>query len=448
MADMSSIFRAYDVRGATPSPMTPQAAYSVARAFACFLRDRRGKDALTVALGRDSRPTSLALHQGVTEALLKEGVHIVDIGECSSPMLGLSVREWELDGGVMVTASHNSVSDNGLKLCREGAIALARGSGLDEVQGIAERGIFPRDERTGSVTVRDAREVYARALDSVAPSQNMSVVCDTGWGASALMLPLLGEQYIVLHAESDLSKATHRSTALNVGDLHDLHKALKDYGAEWGFAFDSDEDRMGVMHRDAGALTTDDVAFILSTWAIKKYPLASIVGDLTLSRDIACAVEDAGGTFVRSRVGHSFVEEAMRSEGAVFGAESSGHYFFKALGYKDSGLAAMRAFCEAATMMDVLALIKNEKQYTVHTEVIPRPAKTVFLTEELARIYSDATIDWFDGLSVRYNDWGFVLRESQTEMVWRLIVEEKRTIADSHVRDVRAHIQAILDRAR
>jgi|GEM_PF-1737769 len=450
MSDLSALFRAYDVRGDAGTIMTPQAAYSIARAFVCYLRDC-GVSATppTIVLGRDSRPTSPAIHEGVTEALLKEGVQVIDIGVCSSPMLALAVIEWKADGGMMVTASHNIVSDNGLKLCRREAIALSQEDGLTEVRGIAERGIFSRDDRSGKVETRSARELYRDAVMRVAGAGDATnVVCDTGWGESALTLPLLGGQYDVIHPENDLSKATHRSTALNVGELTDLRDTLREKHIDWGFAFDSDEDRVGVMHREYGALSTDEVAFVLARWALRKYPKTTIVGDLTLSRDIARTVESMGGVFVRSRVGHSYVECAMRDSGASFGAESSGHYFFQVLGSKDSGIAGMLAFMEAVREEDVLQLLHKEKEYCVTTTIIPKAQKAVFLAEELARVYGDGTIDWLDGLAVRYDDWGFVLRESQTEDVWRLVVEQKKNTKENHSEAVKQRITDILSHAQ
>jgi len=449
MSDLSALFRAYDVRGDASTIMTPQAAYSIARAFVCYLRDRDGKDALTIVLGSDSRPSSPAIHQGVIEALLKEGVHVLDIGNCSSPMLSTAVLEWKSDGGIMVTASHNIVSDNGLKLCRREAVALSQEDGLEEVRGIAERGIFPRDERSGKVEERSARELYRDAVKRVAGTTYAAgVACDTGWGESALTLPLLGEQLFVIHPENSLRNATHRSTALNVGELTDLRAVLHENTIDWGFAFDSDEDRVGVMHREYGALSTDEVAFVLARWALRKYPKTTVVGDLTLSRDIASVVEAAGGKFVRSRVGHSYVERAMRDSNASFGAESSGHYFFKILGSKDSGIAGMLAFMEAVSEEDVLRALKEEKQYLVTTTTISRPTKAIFLTEELARLYGDAKSDWLDGLSVTYDDWGFVLRESQTEPLWRLVVEQKKDAKEDRSKQVQQHIADILARAQ
>lgn len=448
MADLSGLFRAYDVRGDSGTLMTPQSAYSIARAFACVLRDRNGKPSSTIILGRDSRPSSPALHQAVIGALLKEGVNIVDIGECSSPMLAIAVGSWKADGGIMVTASHNKVSDNGLKLCGERAVSFSRGAGLDEVQGIAERGIFPRDERHGSIEVRDARQCYVDALKHVGTMPEGRVVCDTGWGASALTLPLLGDSIKTLHSKSDLSLATHSSTALNVGELHDLSDAVRDEKVEWGFAFDSDEDRVGVIHKTLGPLSPDDVAFILARWSMRRNSGGTVTGDLTLSRDIERTITEAGGKYIRSRVGHSFVEHAMRDSDSVLAAESSGHYYFKEMMYKDSGIAGMIAFLCATLEEDVIKVLQDEKQFAIVTTLIPRPKEQIFLTEELAHQYDDARIDWLDGLSVRFDDWGFVLRESQTEMIWRLVVEAKRGEESARSEEVLANINTILTRAR
>jgi phosphomannomutase len=433
------IFKAYDVRGVVPDELDADAAYRVGRATA------RHIGAASLAVGRDARSHSPELFESLVRGINDEGVDVVDLGLVCTPMLYFAVDALPAGGGIMITASHNPARYNGFKICREHAIPIGEASGLREIEAIATAPGGAPAPRRGSVRSRDVGDDYVAhvlAVGAGRPRLRVAIDCGNGMAAVALepLLERLDLEVERLYFEPDGSFPNHEADPLKRENLRDVADAVKRVGADFGVAFDGDADRAVFVDEAGEPISSDLVTALFARRILERAPGGTVLYDLRSSRVTAEEVEAAGGNAEMCRVGHSFVKAHMREVGAVFAGELSGHFYFRFSPtlVADDGIAAF------VSMLDVLAhagqplskLVGPLRRYASSGEINRRVEDVPKLLAAIEREHAAASeISHLDGLLVRYPDWWFNLRPSNTEPVLRLNLEADTQAAMVEKRD-------------
>ncbi len=424
-----TIFKAYDIRGLVPEQLGAADAHRIGRAVARFL------DAGPVCIGRDARSSSPELCDSLVRGITEWGRDVVDIGWVSTPMLYHAVVATGAAGGVMVTASHNPAAYNGFKICGPNAVPIGEASGLREVEKLADENLDPPAGRAaGSVAHRDVAETYAdQALSIASPRTRRRIVFDAGNGMAAAALdPVLARLDLDvrrLYYEPDGTFPNHPADPLRAENLVDLQRAVVAEGAELGVAFDGDADRAIFVDEHGEAVSCDLATGLLARALLARSPGETVLYDLRSSWATGEEIRAAGGVAEMCRVGHSFVKAQMRESGALFAGELSGHFYFRF----PNGLIADDAVAAVVCLLDVLesgaslsSLIAPLRRYSATGELNRSVDDPQAVIEAVAEEHRDAPeVSRLDGLLVRYEDWWFNLRPSNTEPVLRLNLEAR-----------------------
>jgi len=429
------IFKAYDIRGLHGEEMDETTALAIGRAFAHVLGRLRGKqpDELRVGLGRDMRLTAPAMVAALREGLVAEGVTVLDAGMVATEMLYHLVGSRELDGGAMVTASHNPKAYTGVKLVREGALALSGEAGIGDVRNEIEAGPGP-GPGGGSVEEVDIWDEYREhALSFVDASKvrPMKVVVDGGNGMAGPMagpiLERLGLDLEEMYFEPDGEFPDHEPNPLLEENRRMIIDRVRSSGADLGIAWDGDADRCFFIDGDGVFCDGDFVCALLARAALAKSPGATILYDPRSSRAVPDLVEAEGGRSGLSRVGHAFFKQRMREEGAVFGGEVSGHYYFREFWNADSGTIPALLMLELISRDGrSLAELMTEfrSKYFISGEINSEVGDPEAKMEEIEALYREgAEVAHLDGVSIDHPDWHFNVRPSNTEPLLRLNLE-------------------------
>ena len=434
-----SIFKAYDIRGIVPDELDAALAHRIGRATARHLRAAR------LAVGRDARTHSPELHAALVRGITEEGVDVVDLGLCSTPMLYFGTESLRTDGGIMLTASHNPGQYNGFKICREHAIPVGEASGLKEIEALT-RGIENDAPAAilGGVSSVDVRAGYVDHVLSVGkgrPKLKLVIDCANGMASVGLegLLERLDLEVERLYFEPDGTFPNHEADPLKVENLKDVVEAVKRSGADLGVAFDGDGDRAVFVDDEGEPISSDLVTALLARAVLARNPGGLVLYDLRSSRVTAEEIEAAGGQARMCRVGHSFVKAQMREDGAIFAGELSGHFYFRFSDdlVADDGTAALVA------LLDVLAdageplsrVVRPLRRYAASGEINSRVEDVPGLLAAIEAEHADAQISHLDGLLVEYPEWWFNLRPSNTEPVLRLNLEANTPDAMAEHRD-------------
>jgi phosphomannomutase len=449
------IFKAYDIRGLYGEQIDGEVAEQVGRGFARVLAKLEGKPVreLRVGLGRDMRLTAPELVERYRAGLVAEGVEVLDAGEVGTEMLYYLVGSRGLDGGLMCTASHNPKAYTGVKLVREGALALSGDSGIQDIRRLIEAGLDGDSsetaqgpgatgadrERAASGAVQNV-DVYAEfqeaALRFIDPEaiRPLKVVVDGGNGMAGPMVgPLLrrvGLDPIETYWTPDGSFPDHEPNPLLPENRRFVIDKVRETGADLGIAWDGDADRCFFIDGDGEFVDGDFLTALLAESLLRKksnpaHPEA-ILYDVRASRAVADTVRAAGGTPFVNRVGHAFFKTRMRAEGSLFGGEVSGHYYFRDFYCADSGtLPALLILEHLSNAGKTLAelLRPYRERYFISGEINSEVADQRAKMREIAERYSDAEQKELDGISIDYEDWHFNVRPSNTEPLLRLCLE-------------------------
>jgi phosphomannomutase len=428
------IFKAYDIRGLYGPEMDETTAHAIGRAFARVLARLRGKRPaeLRVGLGRDMRLTAPAMAAALRDGLVFEGAEVLDAGMVATEMLYHLVGSRGLDGGAMVTASHNPKAYTGVKLVREGALALSGEAGIGDVRREIEAGLGPAPGggRFEEVDLWD--EYRDQALSFVEPRsvRPMVVVVDGGNGMAGPMvgpiLRRLGLDLEEMYFEPDGEFPDHEPNPLLEENRRLIEERVRTSGAELGIAWDGDADRCFFIDGRGEFCDGDFVCALLARAALAKSPGATILYDPRSSRAVPDLVAAEGGRSALSRVGHAFFKARMREEGAVFGGEVSGHYYFRDFWCADSGTIPALLMLELLSvggrgLAELMAEFRS--RYFISGEINSEVEDQAAKMEEIAARYSDGEITRLDGISVDYPDWHFNVRPSNTEPLLRLNLE-------------------------
>ena len=449
------IFKAYDVRGIYGEQIDEDVAYRLGRGFARVLGDLEQKSPgeLEIGLGRDMRLAAPALSERYADGIRDEGADVLDVGEVGTEVLYFTVGSRELDGGLMCTASHNPKAYTGAKLVRRGAIPLSGDSGIGELKQIVTAGdpgppVEPRGDYAQEDVAGDFQTAAAAFvdLDAIRP---MKVVLDGGNGMAGPMAgPLLDRlplEQVQTYWTPDGNFPDHEPNPLLPENRRFVVEKVLSEGAELGIAWDGDADRCFFIDDTGQFVDGDFLTALLAESILAKDQGASILYDVRASRAVADTVERAGGTARVNRVGHAFFKTRMRDEGAAFGGEVSGHYYFRDFYCADSGtipaLLILELLSERQKRMSELLAPLRERYFIsgeINSEVVDQEAKM----QELASAYSTGEVSWLDGVSVDFEDWHFNVRPSNTEPLLRLNLES--LVSPDHMVEKRDEVLALI----
>ncbi len=423
------VFKAYDVRGVYPSELDEAGAYAIGRAYVEQFGSAR------IAVGRDTRLSSPSMAEAARSGAADAGADVVDLGLVGTEMLYFAVGELGLDGGIMVTASHNPKEYTGMKIVRGGALPVGGESGLLDVR---DRALAARwhERPRGEIRTEDIWDAFvARVLSfvDVASLRPLRIVVDAANGMAGVMLPPVLERLPMLdvvrcYFDPDGSFPNHEPNPLLPENRRFIVERTRAEGADFGVAFDGDADRCFFVD-DGGEFVPGDFTTALFAQSIlAREPGGKVIYDVRASWAVPEAIEAAGGVPLVNRVGHAFIKQRMRDEGAVFGGEVSGHYYFRDFSQADSGTVPFLLMCELVSrrgsLGTVLASLRSTYFITgeLNTPVADVPAKLDELEE---RFGAEGAVSHLDGLSVEAADWHFNVRPSNTEPLLRLNLEAR-----------------------
>ncbi|MBC6905705.1 phosphomannomutase [Saccharophagus sp. K07] len=424
-------FKAYDIRGRVPEELNEEVAYRVGRAFVDFL------DAKSVVVGHDIRLTSASLTDALVRGLTEAGADVTHIGQCGTEEVYFATFHLGVDGGICVTASHNPMDYNGMKLVQKGSRPISNDSGLSEIRALAESGIFKAAKRVGSVTRQDMRAAYVDHLLSyvdVSKIKPLKVVANPGNGGAGAVVNALESylplEFVKVHFEPDGNFPNGIPNPILVENQGVTSRAVIEAKADIGIAWDGDFDRCFFFDEKGNFIDGYYVVGLLAESFLAKYPGASIVHDPRLVWNTVDLVESNGGKAVQSKTGHAFIKERMRLEDAVYGGEMSAHHYFRDFAYCDNGTIPWLLLVELMSRRgQTLSEMVSERiaKFPCSGEINRKVADPVALLKRIEEIYSPEAlqVDKTDGLSIAFADWRFNVRSSSTEPVFRLNVEAR-----------------------
>ena len=427
MADLDAIFKAYDIRGVVDTEIDAEVCFAIGAAFGGHARDG---GATTVVVGRDMRPDGVELAEAFCRGATGAGVDVVDIGMCATEMVYFAAGLLQIPGA-MFTASHNPVGYNGIKLCGPGASPIGAGTGLEEIKARTASGP-QRAGPSGTASRRDLLDEYVEhvlSFVSVEAMRPLRLAVDTANGMGGLVVPAVFDhlpfEVDYLHLELDGTFPNHPADPLQPENLRDLQDRVEVATADAGLAFDGDADRVFAVDELSRPLSGSLAAALIATAMLEREPGAAVVHNVICSKALTEVVAERGGTTVRSRVGHSFMKQAMASSAAVFGGEHSGHYYFRGNYGADSAMIAVLVAMETLSRHDgpLSSLVAPLERYSASGEInteVPDPAAVI---ERVATAFNGCEQDRLDGLSVDCGDWWFNVRPSNTEPLLRLNLE-------------------------
>lgn len=429
-----SCFKAYDIRGKVPDDLSPELAFRIGRAYAAELRPKR------VVVGRDVRDSSEALVDALALGLQQGGCEVHDIGLCGTEEVYFATFHFEMDGGIMVTASHNPIGYNGMKLVRAGAQPISGDTGLKSIEARAAEDSTPLPDIRPTLVPLEHRAAYIQHLlgylntDTLRP---LKIVTNAGNGGAGVVIdalaPFLPFEFIKVHHEPDPTFPNGIPNPLLPENRAATAEAVKAHGADFGVAWDGDFDRCFLFDENARFIEGYYIVGLLAKALLIKSPGDKIIHDPRLTWNTVDEVTQAGGMPIMSKTGHAFIKERMRKENAVYGGEMSAHHYFRDFAYCDNGnipwLMVAELICREGKSLSQLVDERIEAYPAsgeINRKVADADATIAAIEAEFA---GDGRIDRTDGLSVDFADWRFNLRKSNTEPVIRLNVESRGDMA-------------------
>jgi phosphomannomutase len=430
-ADNLSCFKAYDIRGRIPTELNRELVVTIARAYAAWLKPKK------VAVGYDIRLSSPDFAAAVREGLTEAGVDVVDIGRCGTEQVYFATFHLKLDGGVMVTASHNPADYNGLKLVRENAKPISSDTGLAEIKQLALAKTFVPAARKGTVTRVDLQSDFVQHLlgyVDIPSLKSLKIVSNPGNGGAGIVIdalePHLPFRFVKVHHEPDGRFPNGIPNPLLVERRDDTARAVVAAGADVGIAWDGDFDRCFFFDETGAFIEGYYIVGLLASQVLKKTKGAKIVHDPRLTWNTIEVVRELGGIPVQSKSGHAFMKEVMRREDAAYGGEMSAHHFFRDFAYCDSGMIPWLLVAEiiSHTGKPLSALVgESMRRFPASGEINRKVGDAKAVIAELRARYGPKAqkIDETDGVGMDFADWRFNLRMSNTEPLIRLNVESR-----------------------
>lgn len=442
-------FGAYDVRGIYPETINEEIVYRVGRAFPIIFKAKK------VAVGHDVRLSSVGLKEALVKGLTESGCDVIDLAECATEMIYFATAHLKLDGGIMVTASHNPKEYNGLKLVKKDAMPISEKSGLTELKNAVAAGDFVVVKEVGKAERYDIMDEYIAHLLSYINLKELKpyrLVANTGNGAGGPLINAIEKKLpfdiIKVNNIGDGNFPNGVPNPLLVENRAATAKAVIENDADLGIAWDGDVDRCFLFDEKGEFIEGYYLVGLLAESFLKKNPGAKIIGDSRLYWNTKEICDKYNGTFILSRSGHSFIKAKMREEGAIYGGEMSAHNYFAAFSYADSGMIPWLLVLELLSHSNgktLSALVADFKQkFPVSGEINTKVKDAKKVLAAIEKDYADGKIDKLDGLSVEFDNWRFNLRASNTEPLLRLNVETRgdKYLLDAKTAELLAKIRA------
>jgi phosphomannomutase len=428
-------FKAYDIRGRIPDELNEDIAYRIGRAYAMFLTPKQ------VVVGHDIRLSSPAISEAVVNGLRDSGVDVFDIGECGTEEIYFATSHFNMDGGIVVTASHNPKDYNGMKLVRESSKPISGDTGLHEIQRLAEANDFDAVSTRGKLESLDHRSAYIAQLLSyvdIATLPKLKVVVNAGNGGAGAVIDRIEKflpiEFIKVHHDANGHFPNGVPNPLLVENRASTTDAIAAHDADLGIAWDGDFDRCFFFDENGRFIEGYYIVGLLAESFLEKDASAKIVHDPRLTWNTIDIVASKGGEAVQSKTGHAFIKERMREEDATYGGEMSAHHYFKDFAYCDSGMVPwLLVIGLMSQQRATLSSLVNDrmKKFPASGEINRRLTNPQAAIDKIEEKYAVDALDveHTDGLSVSYKDWRFNLRMSNTEPVVRLNVESRADTA-------------------
>lgn len=424
-------FKAYDIRGRVPDELNEDIAYRIGRAFAQVFRPRE------VVVGRDVRVDSLKFANAVACGINDAGASVIDIGLCGTEEVYFQTAHRGAGGGVMVTASHNPLDYNGMKLVREGSRPVSGDTGLRDVERLVESGAFAAITEVGSVRVDADKSTYIKHLLSYVDSaalRPIKIVVNAGNGGAGMVIdqlaPHLPFEFVRIHHEPDGTFPNGIPNPLLPENRAATAEAVRAHGADFGIAWDGDFDRCFFFDAAGRFIEGYYLVGLLASQLLEKNPGGKIIHDPRLSWNTIEMVETAGGVPIMSKTGHAFIKERMRKEDAIYGGEMSAHHYFRDFAYCDTGMVPWLLIAErvCSTGMPLAQMLEQRMAaYPCSGEINFKVVDAAAVVQKLRDQYAVEAIgeDHTDGLSLEFATWRFNVRSSNTEPLLRLNVETR-----------------------
>lgn len=434
------IFREYDIRGVWGKDLTGDAVHAIGRAFAFYLKQKVSKDKLTVSVGRDVRLSSPAVFDHLTKGLLSSGIDVIDIGICPTPLQYFSLYHLPVDGGIMITGSHNPPEFNGLKLS-VGKETL-HGESIQEIRGIIEHGYSTRGSgKMGSHQIIPEYTAYVKGLFKEG-FDKVKVVVDSGNGTGGLVAPALlkelGCDVVELYSEPDGNFPNHHPDPTIMDNMKALASRVNSEKAAIGIGYDGDADRIGIVDENGEMVWGDKLLLIFARDILETNKGATIVGEVKCSQTLFDDIKLHGGNAIMWKAGHSLIKGKLKETGGLLAGEMSGHIFFadRYLGYDDAIYASLRIIeilSKKGRPYSVRALL-SDVPVTVSTPEIrfECPDDKKFLVVEKSKTaFSDYPFVDIDGIRISFKDGWALIRASNTQpaLVMRFEAKDEETLA-------------------
>ena len=429
-------FKAYDIRGKLGEELNEDVAYRVGRAYAQYLGAKR------VVVGCDVRLSSEPLKQALASGLMDGGANVVDIGVTGIEEVYFAAFHLDVDGGIEVTASHNPMDYNGMKLVARGALPISGDTGLKVIQSLAEANHFPAVSARGSLTQCSILAPFVAHLLTyidAASLKPLKLVVNAGNGAAGHVVDALEARFrqqavpisfIKVHHQPDGAFPNGIPNPLLPENRAATADAVRLHGADMGIAWDGDFDRCFLFDERGEFIEGYYIVGLLAEAFLSKHPGEKIIHDPRLTWNTIDIVKRTGGVPIQSKTGHAFIKERMRAENAIYGGEMSAHHYFRDFAYCDSGmipwlLMAELLGCSGKKLSQLVS--ERIKAYPCSGEINYRVDNVTKTIERVLQHYQPQhpVIDHTDGVSVEFPDWRFNLRSSNTEPLLRLNVETR-----------------------
>ncbi|WP_131055081.1 phosphomannomutase CpsG [Raoultella planticola] len=441
--DILTCFKAYDIRGKLGEELNNDIAYRIGRAYGQYLKPK------TMVIGGDVRLTSESLKLSIAKGLQDAGTNVLDIGLAGTEEIYFATSYLGVDGGIEITASHNPMDYNGMKLVREDAKPISGDTGLRDIQRLAEENKFEdvSDDNKGTYRKISTLNEYIDKLISFINFKNINrslkLVVNSGNGAAGHVIDALEQRFKNSGVPIELIKVHHKPDGTFPNGIpnpllpecrQDTTDAVIKNSADMGIAFDGDFDRCFLFDEAGSFIEGYYIVGLLAEAFLDKYPGARIIHDPRLSWNTIDITRKSGGVPVMSKTGHAFIKERMRIEDAVYGGEMSAHHYFRDFSYCDSGMIPWLLVAELLCVSGKsLGQLVNDRvaAYPASGEINSSLANPQEAITRVMNKYKDSAqfIDYTDGISVEFSDWRFNLRSSNTEPVVRLNVESKADIS-------------------
>jgi phosphomannomutase len=451
MQQSLTCFKAYDIRGKLGSELNESIARRIGRAYGEYLKPRR------VVVGCDIRLTSESLKQAVAQGLMDAGVDVIDIGLAGSEEVYFSAFHLDVDGGIEITASHNPMDYNGMKLVARGAVPISGDTGLRDIQRLAEENDFPAVTERGKLSRQSVLGAYVDHLlgfVDMARLKPLKLVVNAGNGAAGHVIDAIEQQFInrkvpvefiKIHHEADGTFPNGIPNPLLPENRSATAEAVVEHKADMGIAWDGDFDRCFLFDETGKFVEGYYIVGLLAEAFLKKHPGEKIIHDPRLTWNTIDIVNQNGGTPIQSKTGHAFIKERMREENAIYGGEMSAHHYFRDFAYCDSGMIPWLLVAELLSKSNPspsgrgagvrgnaypLSALVGERiaAFPCSGEINYRVADTTDAMRKVEAHFSaeNPVIDRTDGISLEFDQWRLNLRASNTEPLLRLNVESRR----------------------